>query len=94
MKPNKDQADPIIAYGDAKFSSKAKYENPAPTGSLLKRCDKKFKVKMVDEFRTTLICNRCINSTAKLAEVMDNTTRDQRFAMEWIHRVSQKSIYL
>lgn len=43
----------VLAYGDAGFASNGKGELSAPTTSLSRQCSKKYKTKMIDEFRTT-----------------------------------------
>jgi hypothetical protein len=42
-----------------KFSPNGKNELSAPTTSIYKACEKRFKVELVDEFRTTKVCENC-----------------------------------
>ena len=55
----KGEKEPTIAYGAAKFAPNGKGELSAPTTFLAKKCAKKFKIKFVDEFRTTKCCADC-----------------------------------
>ena len=55
----KGEKDPIIAYGAAKFNPTGKGEVAGPTTFLAKKCAKKFKIKFIDEFRTTKCCYDC-----------------------------------
>jgi hypothetical protein len=50
---------PIIMHGSAKFSPNGRSELSAPTTSIYRLCEKRFKVELVDEFRTTKICSNC-----------------------------------
>jgi hypothetical protein len=50
---------PIILYGSAKFNPNGRNEISAPTTSIYKTCQKRFKVELVDEFRTTRVCENC-----------------------------------
>jgi len=45
----------VLAYGDAGFSSNGPGELSVPTSGLVKACAKKYKVAMIDEFRTSQI---------------------------------------
>lgn len=50
---------PIVLYGSAKFKSNGRNEISTPTTSIYKACEKRFKVELVDEFRTTKVCENC-----------------------------------
>jgi hypothetical protein len=50
---------PLICFGSAKFKPNGKGELSAPTTSIFKACTKRFKVELIDEFRTTKTCVDC-----------------------------------
>ena len=56
----------IIAYGSAKFAPTGPGELAVPTSSAFKRCSKHFKIKLIDEFRTSKMCNSCEGELTKL----------------------------
>ena len=51
------EAEPIIAYGSAKFSSTGAGEIAAPTTSLFNHCARWYEVTLVDEYNTSKMCN-------------------------------------
>jgi hypothetical protein len=53
---------PKICFGAAKFKPNGRGELSAPTTSIFKACEKRFKVELIDEFRTTKICVDCEQS--------------------------------
>ena len=55
----KDQLEPIIAYGAAKFNSTGIGEQAVPTTFIGKRCQEYYKMVMIDEYKTSQICHQC-----------------------------------
>ena len=55
----KGEKEPIIAYGAAKFNHTGKNEVAGPTTYLTKKVSKKFKIRYIDEFKTTKCCYDC-----------------------------------
>lgn len=51
------EAEPVIAYGSAKFSSTGAGEIAAPTTSLFNHCARWYEVALVDEYNTSKMCN-------------------------------------
>ncbi len=49
----------VIAYGAAKFSFPGKNKLSVPATSVFRRCGKQFRVRLLDEYRTTKACHRC-----------------------------------
>ena len=56
----------IVAYGSAKFSPTGPGELAVPTSEAFTRCSKHFKIKLIDEFRTSMMCNCCGQELTKL----------------------------
>jgi hypothetical protein len=50
---------PLICFGSSKFKSNGKGELSAPTTSIFKACERRFKVELIYEFRTTKVCVNC-----------------------------------
>jgi len=48
-----------VAYGSAKFAPTGPGELAVPTTDAFKRCSKHFKIKLIDEFRTSKMCSCC-----------------------------------
>jgi hypothetical protein len=61
----------VIAYGDAGFKSTSKYELSAPKSKILTEAKKWYKVVMVDEFRTTQICNETGKRLSKVVKIIN-----------------------
>jgi hypothetical protein len=72
FKQMKGPVKPLICFGSAKFKPNGKGELSAPTTSIFKACERRFKVELVDEFRTTRICVDCDHI---LSPVMGYTLR-------------------
>ena len=56
----------IIAYGSAKFAPTGPGELAVPTTEAFKSCSKHFKIKLIDEFRTSKMCSCCGEELTKL----------------------------
>jgi len=63
-----DHREIVLAYGDAGFASNGKGERSVPTTTLARRCLKKYKVKMIDEFRTTQLSYDTGSRMSKVVE--------------------------
>lgn len=50
---------PLICFGSSKFKPNGKGELSAPTTSVFKKCERRFKVELICEFRTTKVCVSC-----------------------------------
>ena len=55
-----------VAYGSAKFAPTGPGELAVPTTDAFKRCSKHFKIKLIDEFRTSKMCSCCGEELTKL----------------------------
>jgi hypothetical protein len=57
---------PIIAYGDGSFACTGKGEQSVPNKEIFRVCKRYYKTILINEFRTTAICNRCHQPLCKV----------------------------
>jgi hypothetical protein len=81
---------PIILYGASKFKPNGRNELSAPTTSIYKACEKRFKVELIDEFRTTRVCENCDKALSPVliySKKIEKIERNTRVETLWFQRM-------